>query len=181
MADLKISGLTSIAAATTRADLLHVIDAPSGTPSNKKVTIGEMINSLHAPVKLAAGTQALTEASHAGRMLIVPNQTGSSILTLPTPKIGMSMRFTYGGIAADGENTAISAGTGNSLFFLGSIFFTEATGTPAHAVAYSNNSSNELITLVTPINFDVLCVGISATTWQVSGYCASATTPSFAN
>ena len=180
MADLKISGLTSIAAATTRADLLHVIDAPSGTPSNKKVTIGEMINSLHAPVKLAAGTQALTEASHAGRMLIVPNQTGSSILTLPTPKIGMSMRFTYGGIAADGENTAISAGTGNSLFFLGSIFFTEATGTPAHAVAYSNNSSNELITLVTPINFDVLCVGISATTWQVSGYCASATTPSFA-
>ena len=181
MADLKISGLTSIAAATTRADLLHVIDAPSGTPSNKKVTIGEMINSLHTPVKLAAGTQDLTEASHAGRMLIVPNQTGSSILTLPTPKIGMSMRFTYGGIAADGQNTAISAGTGNSLFFLGSIFFTEATGTPAHAVAYSNNSSNELITLVTPINFDVLCVGISATTWQVSGYCASATTPSFAN
>ena len=181
MADLKISGLTSIAAATTRADLLHVIDAPSGTPSNKKVTIGEMINSLHTPVKLAAGTQDLTEASHAGRMLIVPNQTGSSILTLPTPKIGMSMRFTYGGIAADGENTAISAGTGNSLFFLGSIFFTEGTGTPAHAVAYSNNSSNELITLVTPINFDVLCVGISATTWQVSGYCASATTPSFAN
>ena len=181
MADLKISGLTSIAAATTRADLLHVIDAPSGTPSNKKVTIGEMINSLHAPVKLAAGTQDLTEASHAGRMLIVPNQTGNSILTLPTPKIGMSMRFTYGGIAADAQNTAISAGTGNSLFFLGSIFFTEATGTPAHAVAYSNNSSNELITLVTPINFDVLCVGISATTWQVSGYCASATTPSFAN
>mgnify|MGYP001161054038 FL=1 len=181
MADLKISGLTSIAAATTRADLLHVIDAPSGTPSNKKVTIGEMINSLHAPVKLAAGTQDLTEASHAGRMLIVPNQTGNSILTLPTPKIGMSMRFTYGGVAADAQNTAISAGTGNSLFFLGSIFFTEATGTPAHAVAYSNNSSNELITLVTPINFDVLCVGISATTWQVSGYCASATTPSFAN
>ena len=180
MADLKISGLTSIAAATTRADLLHVIDAPSGTPSNKKVTIGEMINSLHAPVKLAVGTQDLTEASHAGRMLIVPNQTGNSILTLPTPKIGMSMRFTYGGVAADGQNTAISAGTGNSLFFLGSIFFTEATGTPAHAVAYSNNSSNELITLVTPINFDVLCVGISATTWQVSGYCASATTPSFA-
>ena len=66
MADLKISGLTSIAAATTRADLLHVIDAPSGTPSNKKVTIGEMMNSLHSPVKLSTGDQALTEATHAG-------------------------------------------------------------------------------------------------------------------
>ena len=177
MADLKISDLTSIAAATTRADLLHVIDDPSGTPANTKVTIGEMMNSLHAPVKLAAGDLTLTEATHAGRMLIVPNQASSAILTLPTPKIGMSMRFTYGGIAADAQNTAISAGTGNSLFFLGSIFFTEGTGTPAHAVAYSDNDSNELITLVTPANFDIQCVGISATTWQVSGYCLSATTP----
>ena len=175
MADLKISDLTSIAAATTRADLLHVIDDPSGTPANTKVTIGEMMNSLHAPVKLAAGDLTLTEATHAGRMLIVPHQASSAVLTLPTPKIGMSMRFTYGGIAADAQNTAISAGTGNSLFFLGSIFFSDSDN--AHAVVYSDNDSNELITLVTPSNFDILCVGISATTWQISGYCISATTP----
>jgi|TARA_R110001592_G_scaffold40469_2_gene132944 hypothetical protein len=175
MADLKISDLTSIAAATTRADLLHVIDDPSGTPANTKVTIGEMMNSLHAPVKLAAGDLTLTEATHAGRMLIVPNQASSAVLTLPTPKIGMSMRFTYGGIAADAQNTAISAGTGNSLFFLGSIFFSDSDN--AHSVVYSDNDSNELITLVTPSNFDILCVGISATTWQISGYCISATTP----
>ena len=175
MADLKISDLTSIAAATTRADLLHVIDDPSGTPANTKVTIGEMMNSLHAPVKLAAGDLTLTEATHAGRMLIVPNQASSAVLTLPTPKIGMSMRFTYGGIAADAQNTAISAGTGNALFFLGSIFFSDTDN--AHSVVYSDNDSNELITLVTPSNFDILCVGISATTWQISGYCISATTP----
>ena len=175
MADLKITGLTSIAAAAAREDLLHVIDDPSGTPANKKVTIGEMMNALHAPVKLSAGTQALTEATHAGRMLIVPDQASSAVLTLPTPKIGMSMRFTYGGIAADAQNTAISAGTGNSLFFLGSIFFSDSDN--AHSVVYSDNDSNELITLVTPSNFDILCVGISATTWQISGYCISATTP----
>jgi hypothetical protein len=179
MADLKITGLTSIAAAAAREDLLHVIDDPSGTPANKKVTIGEMMNALHAPVKLSAGTQALTEATHAGRMLIVPDQASSSILTLPTPKIGMSMRFTYGGIAADTSNTAISAGTGNSLFFLGSILFSDTDN--AHAVVYSDNDSNELITLVTPVNFDILCVGISATTWQVSGYCLSASTPTIAD
>ena len=175
MADLKITGLTSIAAAAAREDLLHVIDDPSVTPINKKVTIGEMMNALHAPVKLSAGTQAITEATHAGRMLIVPNQASSAILTLPTPKIGMSMRFTYGGIAADAQNTAISAGTGNSLFFLGSIFFSDTDN--AHSVVYSDNDSSELITLVTPSNFDILCVGISATTWQISGYCLSATTP----
>ena len=178
MADLKISDLTSIAAATTRADLLHVIDDPSGTPANTKVTIGEMMQSLQTPVKLAAGTQALTEATHAGRMLIVPNQAAATVLTLPTPKIGMSFRFTYGGIAADAQNTAISAGTGNAIFFLGSILFSDTSN--ANSVVYSDNSADELITLVTPFNFDIRCVGISATTWQVSGYCISDTTPSIA-
>ena len=81
----------------------------------------------------------------------------------------MSLRFTYGGIAADAQNTAISAGTGNSLFFLGSIFIFDTDN--AYSVVYSDNDSNELITLVTPSNFDIKCVGISATTWQVSGYC----------
>jgi hypothetical protein len=178
MADLKLTALTSIAAATTRADLLHVIDDPSGTPINKKVNIGDMMNSLSTPVKLTAGTQALTEATHAGRMLIVPNQAGATVLTLPTPKIGMDFRFTFGGIAADAQNTAISAGTDNSLFFLGSILFSDTDN--AHSVVYSDNAADELITLVTPSNFDIRCVGISATTWQVSGYCLSATTPSIA-
>ena len=178
MADLKLTALTSIAADSTRADLLHVIDDPSGTPINKKVNIGDMMNSLSTPVKLTAGTQALTEATHAGRMLIVPNQAGASVLTLPTPKIGMDFRFTFGGIAADAQNTAISAGTDNSLFFLGSILFSDTSN--AHSVVYSDNAADELITLVTPFNFDIRCVGISATTWQVSGYCISDTTPSIA-
>ena len=176
MADLKITGLTSIAAATAREDLLHVIDDPSGTPINKKVTIGEMVNSLHTPIKLSAGTQALTEATHAGRMLIVPDQTAATILTLPTPKIGMSFQFTYGGIAADTVNTAISAGTGNSLFFLGGVYHLDIDGNTSAAV-FSDNDSNELLTIINPQNYTVTCTGISATTWQLSGFVASATAP----
>jgi len=176
MADLKITGLTSLAAATSRADLLHVIDDPSGTPANKKVTVGEMINALHAPVKLSAGTQTLTEATHAGRMLIVPDQSAATILTLPTPKIGMSFQFTYGGIAADTVNTAISAGTGNSIFFLGGVYHLDIDNDTSAAV-FSDNNSNELLTIINPQNYTVTCTGISATTWQLSGFVASATAP----
>ena len=63
MADKKITALTSIGTATARADLLHLIDDVSGTPTNKKVTIGEYANALLSPVTLAdTATIALTEA-----------------------------------------------------------------------------------------------------------------------
>ena len=44
MADLKVTALTSLSTATAREDLLHVVDDPTGTPINKKVTFGEMEN-----------------------------------------------------------------------------------------------------------------------------------------
>ena len=184
MADKKITALTSIGTATARADLLHVIDDVAGTPTNKKVTIGEYANALMAPVSLADSNVTLTEATHAGRMLITPNATADRTYTLPTPIAGMHFWFTGPNLdtsaAEDDYDVIISAGTGNSIYFQGAVTFLDIDG-DANSVEASDGDSNETLQINVPGHFDVHCVGISATIWRVSGFVASDTAPLFAD
>jgi len=185
MADKKITALTSLGTATAREDLLHVVDDPGSTPTNKKVTIGEYSNALMAPVTLAdTAAISLTEATHAGRLIIVPDVAQTTTLTLPTPIAGMSMHFVGPLSAADADetedtnNVVIAAGTGNSIYFKGRLTFNDIDG-DANSIVGSDNDSNENLTIITAGHYDVTFVGISATIWMVSGYVSSDTVPTF--
>ena len=184
MADLKITALTSLAAASAREDLLHIIDDPSGTPINKKETVGDFFNALTAPVTLADSDVTLTEATHAGRIVITPNVSANRTYTLPTPKVGMLFRFIgpTGLAAADGHSVIISAGSGNSIFFKGQLVHhdTDQTGQTS-SVVFSDQDSNETITVALAQALDITCVGTSTTTWQISGFTASNTLVAFAD
>ena len=185
MADKKITALTSLGTATAREDLLHIVDDPGSTPTNKKVTIGEYANALMAPVTLAdTAAITLTEATHAGRLIIVPDVAQTTTLTLPTPIAGMSMHFVGPLHAAtadeteDTNNVVIAAGTGNSIYFKGRLTFLDIDGN-ANSIVGSDNNSNENITIITAGHYDITLVGISATIWMVSGFVASDTVPTF--
>jgi|TARA_B110000902_G_scaffold244472_1_gene297692 hypothetical protein len=186
MADKKITALTSLGTATAREDLLHVVDDPGSTPTNKKVTVGEYANALMAPVTLAdTAAISLTEATHAGRLIIGPNVGQTSTWTLPTPIAGMSMHFVGPLIAAATEDTnsvVISAGAGNSIFFKGRLTFLDIDATASDvSIVGSDNDSNETITIATAGHYDITLVGVSATVWMVSGFVASDTAPVFAD
>ena len=183
MADKKITALTSIGTATARADLLHVIDDVAGTPTNKKVTIGEYANALMAPVSLADSDVTLTEATHAGRLLICPDASADRTYTLPTPIAGMHFWFAGPNVASgaeDGHDIIISCGTGNSIYFQGQVSFLDIDG-DANSVVGSDGNSNETIQINVPGHFDIHLVGVSSTVWRISGFVSSDTAPAFAD
>jgi hypothetical protein len=60
MADKKITALTDLGDALAAADLFHVVDDPSGTPINKKVSAENVFNNIPSWLGLAQSSQSLS-------------------------------------------------------------------------------------------------------------------------
>ena len=188
MADKKITALTSLGTATAREDLLHVVDDPGSTPTNKKVTIGEYANALGAPVALsdaAAMGGTLTEAVHAGRIVLIPNVGQDSVITLPTPIAGMTFEFitsqgaTSGLSAADGNDVQIAT-AGTSIFFAGQILHHDTAETgQTTVVIWPNGTAHYRLNISLPESAHIWLYAASTTVWAISGWVASVDTPTF--
>lgn len=60
MADKKITALTDLGDSLASADLFHVVDDPSGTPINKKISAENVFNNIPSWLGLAQASQAIT-------------------------------------------------------------------------------------------------------------------------
>ena len=130
------------------------------------------------PVSLADSDVTLTNATHSGRILLVPDGGQDNTYTLPAPIAGSMFRFVYAGGAADATD-AIIVTPGNSNFYIGGVTFLD-TDNEVSAV-FSDGNSNSSIQINVPAGFDVTIMGLNTTNYQIFGTVTGATAPSFAD
>jgi len=141
--------------------------------------ITEVITLGGAPVSLSDGNVTLTNATHSGRILLVPDGGQDNTYTLPAPIAGSSFRFVYAGGAADATDALIIT-PGNTNFYIGGVTFLDTDGNEVSSV-FSDGNSNSSIQLNVPAGFDVTIIGKDTTNYQIFGNVTSTTAPAFAD
>ena len=141
-------------------------------------TITEVTTLGDAPVSLSDGNVTLTNATHSGRILFVPDGGQDNTYTLPAPIAGSVFRFVYAGGAADATD-AIIITPGNTNFFIGGVAFLDSDN--AISSVFSDGNSNSKIQVNVPQAFDITIVGKDTTNYQIFGNVTSTTAPTFAD
>ena len=140
--------------------------------------ITEVVTLGDGPVSLSDGNVTLTNATHSGRILLVPDGSQDNTYTLPAPIAGSIFRFVYAGGAADGTDALIVT-PGNTNFYIGGVTFLD-TDNEVSAV-FSDGNSNSSIQINVPAGFDVTIIGLNTTNYQIFGTVTGATAPTFAD
>ena len=143
-------------------------------------TITEISTYGGAPVSLADADVTLTNATHSGRVLLVPDGGQDNTYTLPAPVAGSVFRFVYAGGAADATD-AIIVTPGNTNFFIGGVTFLDTDANASANSVFSDGNSNSSFQMNVPAGCDVTIIGLDSTNYQIFGTVTSTTAPAFAD
>ena len=164
------------------ADSANVFELMGVTATAAEINAAADAGSRFVNVTDAATYSVL--AADSGKIHIMPNFTASCTLTLPTAASGLEYIFIGKAVAADAQDWIIKSPSATN-YFLGGVSFADtdagAGADEIHAGVWSNGSTNDFLTVVTPgagTRVHVICDG---TNWIVNGQVFSATVPAFSD
>lgn len=165
---------------TSSAAELNITDGVTATAA--EINARAAAASRYVNVTDAASYTVL--AADSGKIHIMPNFTASCTLALPTAAAGLEYTFIGKAVAADAQNWIIQSASATN-YFLGGVSFADtdagAGADEIHAGIWSNGSTNDFLTVVTPgagTRIHMICDG---TNWIVNGQVFSATVPAFSD
>ena len=134
MADKKITQLTDLGDGLASVDLFHVVDDPSGTPINKKITAEDVFNNIPTWLGLNSSSQSITT-----------DGSSSTAITLTEPVTEVDATSAIGTLTmADGANGQIK-----TIINVATSGTNVVTITPSNLRGYTNillNAPGESVT-----------------------------------
>ena len=141
-------------------------------------TITEVITLGDGPVTLGDEDTTLTNATHSGRLIVVPAITANRTITLPSPVAGAHFKFIYGGAAEEAENLIFDTGA-NANYFIGGIVHIQSDADSSSV--YSDGNSNSKLTLTDFGCSEINILAKDSTNWLLWGWSEGADAPAFAD
>ena len=146
MADKKITQLTDLGDGLAAVDLFHVVDDPSGTPINKKITAEDVFNNIPTWLGLNSTSQSMTGDGSTSAAIDVTSAVTEIDATSATAPVTLG----------DGSNGQLKI-----------ILNVSTSGTNAITITPSNLRGGTTITLNAP-GESVMCI-FKNSNWNVIG------------